>query len=77
MLFQTSSTAARRAGRSLSSSVPAVSADVPCAHPVTSTADSFNRWEAGQVLARKLLLALYGAAMDSNKGELGTEEDRR
>lgn len=31
--------------------------------------DSFNRWEAGQVLARKLLLALYEAAMDASKGK--------
>lgn len=27
--------------------------------------DPFNRWEAGQVLARKLLLGLYGAAADA------------
>lgn len=30
--------------------------------------DSFNRWEAGQVLAKKLLRALYAAAKDSNAG---------
>lgn len=32
----------------------------------STPADSFNRWEAGQVLAKKLLRALYAAAKDSN-----------
>ena len=31
-------------------------------------ADSFNRWEAGQVLAKQLLVGLYAAAMDASKG---------
>ncbi|KAL4441019.1 hypothetical protein ABPG77_010450 [Micractinium sp. CCAP 211/92] len=30
--------------------------------------DSFNRWEAGQVLAKKLLHALYAAAKDGTEG---------
>ncbi len=29
--------------------------------------DAFSRWEAGQVLARKLLLQLYHAAADSSQ----------
>lgn len=36
-------------------------------------ADSFNRWEAGQVLAKKLLRALYAAAKESNAVSRGLQ----
>ena len=35
--------------------------------------DSFNRWEAGQVLAKKLMVLLYHAAADASRGA-GTPE---
>ena len=41
------------------------SADPPT-YPIHTAADSFNRWEAGQVLAKTLMRALYAAASASN-----------
>ncbi|PSC69009.1 puromycin-sensitive aminopeptidase isoform X1 [Micractinium conductrix] len=37
-------------------------------HILAHDTDSFNRWEAGHVLAKKLLRALYTAAKDSSEG---------
>lgn len=39
-------------------------------HLLAHDTDSFNRWEAGHVLAKKLMLVLYSAAKDSNEGTL-------
>lgn len=36
-------------------------------HHTASTADSFNRWEAGHVLAKKLMRELYQAAAQSTE----------
>ncbi|EFN58926.1 hypothetical protein CHLNCDRAFT_19903 [Chlorella variabilis] len=36
-------------------------------HLLAHDTDSFNRWEAGHVLAKKLMRALYAAAKDSNE----------
>lgn len=36
-------------------------------HHIASTADSFNRWEAGHVLAKKLMRELYHAAAQSTE----------
>jgi hypothetical protein len=40
---------------------------LPCL-PCLLPADSFNRWEAGHVLAKKLMRALYASAAASNAG---------